>query len=206
MKKLMLIALLSFLSAGDMKVLENECEQDVFSACHQLARYYVEGIGINMNMEKGISLYKKACDGGVLDSCCEGKFLGFFEPNGEVYKKGCGAGAYECCHFLAYSNLVPGVVVEQHATIDEIFRLERMACDEGNNTAACGTLGMLYLKVDEEKSNEYFKKACDLDEFGLDCFNWCQVGGDGRSCDRAVKYLKHTCENGNIENCRLVNN
>ena len=177
-----LIAIIFFLSScgtvdnqenNEITLLQKSCDKHSIPHCLTLAHRYKEGLGINVNEEKSLALYQRACIAGEVISCdtIGNRFLWSNFNNNEVIKtyqaafsfhqSQCRQNKINSCYFLGefYSKGI-GTKIDPELSA----KFYELSCHDGL-LKACNSLGWSYefghgKPTDLESASFYYKKSC----------------------------------------------
>lgn len=140
--------------------------------CVLLGHLYQEGLGVTIDMQKAIQLFRFGCDKNFVVACgglgeiyevgIRGIKQDFFKAI-EYYEKGCNGGDLSQCVNLG--NLYgEGQGVKQD--FFKAFEYYEKSCNKGNSMG-CNNLGAMYkngqsVKQNSKKALELFGKACEM--------------------------------------------
>ena len=152
------------------KKMEQAAQLGLPKAIHALADFYLDGIGTDFNIEKGVALYKEAADKGDLDAIYDyavANSSGMIETNQEEATKYWGIGA-ERGHvksMVQYSFCCAFGIGREKDNAEALKYMTKAA--EAGDEEALFQLGKWYssnstiVEKDIRKSIEYLKKASD---------------------------------------------
>lgn len=162
------------LPCGDSDLIgcTNGCADNQIEDCVTLASMYISGEVVTADPERGISLFRDACDHGSARGCMrlgDAYHAGLRNDEAEeasYYRKACDAGANLGC-VSAGKAFLDGRGVARDAEVAAL--LFTKVCNRGNATG-CFELAQLYEQGEGVKKNaalahELFMKSCNL---GLD--------------------------------------
>jgi TPR repeat protein len=200
-----------------LELLQMACDSGELEACHGAGvalEYYFKGSRA-MNLV-AFDLYRKACDGGIMASCCklgtiyhEGSITKQDRPRAvDLYKKSCNSGEMVCCALLAL-YFKDGIVVAKD--INKAAILFEKAC-YGGEALACQFLGLIYNNggeniTDHKRASVFFEKACDegqvlsCAELGKQYLNGMGVAKDSK---RAYTLFDRACNGGDVWSCGFL--
>jgi hypothetical protein len=156
---------------GDLADCTTQCGRNEPRSCDVLGGMFAFGKGVAKSLETAVTLFKKACSGGVPRAC---RYLG------TAYERGVGGLAQDAERAVA---------------------LYKHACDDGGYAPACMDLGIYYEHVTKEpaRAAPIFRQACD-GGYAPACLNlgFLYSHGKGVQTDivRAVGLYKRTCDGG----------
>jgi len=192
------------------------CDAGMAESCVHLGVMYLEGLGVERNDAKSLSLFSKACYAGDHNGCNN---LGSMyergygaEKNEELsahfYSKGCDAGNLEACGSLARMYHEERGRPKNQVRAMSLFT---KACDAGEG-GACNNLGVILaegrgMQKDEAKAVRLLSKGCDAGNSSA-CGNLGSMYARGRGVSQdmsqALKLLWKGCDGGYAEACGAI--
>ncbi len=143
-------------------------------------------------------LYKRACDGGVIEGCVAQGDYELANSNNlvkaqQLYKKACNGGAMSGCTKLGDMEL-------DKSNWDRARKWYKKAC-EGGELKGCTQFGIIgYGASNPVKAMRLYKRACD-GGYMNGCFQLGRVEFDKGNLEKAVELNKKACEGGEILGC-----
>jgi TPR repeat protein len=199
-------------------MLADACAQDDARACAYAGRLSLDGRGISRDVQRGLDMLVRGCDGGVLTACVVGvRWLGEGSHNTDVPggqdllarlegQKTCLSGQAEACFQIGVLFYYGREAFPRDRARSS--RAFSRGCDLGDSRA-CNNLGdaMAYgdgVARDLESAASSFFKACRLGE-ALGCANlgYMAEHGEGvlRDVARARGLYRQACAAGDIYGC-----
>lgn len=193
-----------------------QCDAGELVWCMNLGLMYELGQGLDApNRETAASLYRKACDGGILDACVNQSLLILEDPPNpraatlalERLDKDCAAQNPLSCSTLGqlYIKEMHGI---ERDTERAIPLLEK-AC-EGGISQGCAVLGGVFMlgegvEKDAARALDFEKRACQLGD-STACFlaGTELLQADEPQKTEAISLLRQACRIGHAEACALL--
>lgn len=162
------------------KIFRNNCDESSYAkSCHKYANYRFLGRGCKQNMDEAYSYYLKGCTAGDPDSCLNSGLMCVsntpttakrpkdYDKGLELLDKACKGNNAFSCYYIS-GIFIQGVKDTITKDMRKAFDYSVKACDLGN-MYACANLSQMYrkgdgVKKDEGKSEEFKKKAMDLQD------------------------------------------
>ncbi|XP_066975977.1 cytochrome c oxidase assembly factor 7 homolog [Macrobrachium rosenbergii] len=162
------------------KVFRTNCDESNHArSCYKFANYSFLGKGGKQNMDEAYSYYLKGCTAGDPDSCLNGGLMCVsntptnvqrpkdYDKGLELLNKACDGNNAFSCYYIS-GIFIQGVKDHIEKNMQKAFDYSLKACELGN-MYACANVSQMYRKgdgtaKDEVKSEEYKKKALDLQE------------------------------------------
>lgn len=162
------------------KIFRTNCDESNYAkSCYKFANYSFLGKGGKQNMDEAYSYYLKGCTAGDPDSCLNGGLMCVSNTPTNVkrekdYKKGmelldkaCSGNNAFSCYYIS-GIFIQGIKDHIEKDMKKAFDYSMKACNLGN-MYACANVSQMFrkgdgTKKDEEKSEEYKKKALDMQE------------------------------------------
>ena len=151
-----------------------KCELGNGHACGLLGRIYTDKENIDMDIDRGLAYYKKACQNGYLNGCklytLHNTVIGYDYYNKEDYenaviylKNGCDTGNTWACQGygkIYYFDDMNGII-QDYQKAKEAFK---KGCN-GGEAESCRRLGYIYeygtgTMQDYQKASLYYEKGC----------------------------------------------
>ncbi|XP_042224377.1 cytochrome c oxidase assembly factor 7 homolog [Homarus americanus] len=162
------------------KVYRSNCDESSFAkSCYKYANYNFLGKGCKQNMEEAYCYYLKGCTAGDYDSCLNGGLMCVshtptndhrpknYEKGLELLDKACTGNNAFSCYYIS-GIFIQGVKDAVSKDMNKAFDYSMKACNLGN-MYACANISQMYrkgdgVKKDETKSDEFKKKALDMQD------------------------------------------
>jgi len=215
-----------------VRTYQKECDAGNMSGCYNLVRNYEAGEGVTKDLKRASELYKKACDGGMMEGCNalgrnydKGRGVTKDQKRAiELYEKSCDGGNKAGCFYLKSAEKLAKKRAQEKTYDTEKIKNERerqkhferlrdyeKLCDK-DEAWACYTVGIMYappsgsspVGIDFERANQFFKKACDLNEYpGCVRLGHHYESGEGvtRNLPMAETLYQKACDGGDPWGC-----
>ena len=207
--------------AGDFEACRTACEAGNHSACYVAGSMYLQGVGVEPDVDQAAAFLTRACDGGLGVACLDyadrltrvDAESGFSQdlPQARVLaQKACSLDQAKGCAILGFLNNqgLGGAIDKPKARA-----LYEKACQAGE-TVACHNLGGMFHQgvggeADLIKALVAFERACEMGD-RASCDEASELAGDGGSprvlAYRACQALDVTacetlCDQGSAQDC-----
>ena len=186
---------------------EELCQPDYPSGCLLLGGAYLNGIEVEIDIERGAQYIEKACRWGHAEGC---NIMGYMVQEemieferataAELYLRACEMGSTGGCSKLGGIYLEGAEVKQDKQWARRLFEV---GC-EGDDAMACMGLASTFGYSDWDKSEHYMQRSCELG-FSNACYALALAYQEGLSGEgakhKAPIYFERACDEGVAEAC-----